>query len=56
MSLNCAKDWNYVAVRDWWFALFIDPPIVESPIRVDEEPLLWWGGFGKCVEDVCAIH
>jgi hypothetical protein len=44
-----------MAIRDWCFAFLIHPPIVKGPIRVDEEPLFWWWGFGKCIREVCAI-
>jgi hypothetical protein len=44
-----------MSVRDRWFALFIDPPIVEGPIRINEESLFRWRCFSKRVGDIGTI-
>ena len=56
VALHCAKDGYDVAVGDWWFTLFIDPPVMECLIWVDEEPLFWRWCFSKCIGDVCVVN
>jgi hypothetical protein len=55
MTLHSSKDRYDMSVRDRWFALFIDPPIVEGPIRVNEESLFRWRCFSKCVGDIGTV-
>jgi len=55
MSLHSAKYRYDMSIRDRWFALFLDPPVVEGPIRVNEESLLMWRCFSKGVGDIGAI-
>jgi hypothetical protein len=56
VALHSAKDGYDVTIRDWWFTLLIDPPVLECLIWVDIEPLFWWRCFGKCVGDIGAVN
>ena len=55
MTLHSSKDRDDMSVRDRWFALFIDPPIVEGRIGVNEESLFRWRCLSKSVGDIGTI-
>ena len=48
-ALHCQKYGNNVTVWDGRASLVVDPPFVECLVRADEEALLRWWGFGKCI-------
>jgi hypothetical protein len=56
VTLHSAKDRDNMAMRYRGFALLIDPPIMKSPVRIDEEPLFRRGCFCECVQDVRAVY
>ena len=55
MTLHSAKYWYDMSIRDRWFALFLDPSVVEGPIRVNEESLLRWRCFSKGIGDIGTV-
>ena len=54
VSLHCRQYWDYVTVRDGRASFVLDPPFVKCLIRMNEEALLGWWGFGKGVGHVSA--
>ena len=55
MPLHRREDRDNGALGQWWKFLVIFPPFDERPIRVYEEALFRWRGFGEGVRDVGTV-